>query len=657
MAEIYRSRLASIEGAGRILVIKRIQAGFNSNSEFLQMFKSEIKVTMGFNHPNIVQLYDFGDEEGMPFIAMEYVDGKNARQFANMFEKQKQKLPVELAAYIIEQAAAGLHYAHSYRDKITGSPLNVVHRDISPQNILVSYEGTVKVIDFGIAKATTNDEATKAGIIKGKPSYLAPEQITGEDLDGRCDIFALGICLWELLVGRKLFQAPGENEYAVLKLIESCDTFVKPPSQFNPSVPKDLDMIVLRALAKKRDKRFQTAEEFQKAIKKFILTTYTEFNPSDLSSWAKHLFKDEIVEDRKDLQRLNAKAEQLLTLELEEDRPPASDGRDLKPLAPRKEEKTFESSDLELESPPSEAPQEAKPAAVAAPKPVKKIEMEKSPSLPKKFAATGSFAKVSAGASAGASPQRPQAAASKQKQRGHQNPADGDFETNRGSSFGGWIAAALLIAGLGGSGYYLFTKFQKDSRDLASENAIAQADPTEKPKATAAPVKPVTGKITLKLNITPSADGAKITLNEKPVDPANPVVQVRPDQPLEIYVEKKNFRPLRREFVVRSDELGELREWLIEVPLEPLHYGQVTIKSVPSSDASVYPIDSSTRSVASDRKPWAVLKTPIEMYKFPIGQYEVRLENKVLGMSKTVTVDIQENRIVTVDERLDVLHK
>src|SRR6185295_3253088 len=162
MAEIYRARLASIDGAGRIIVIKRIQAGYGANSEFLQMFKSEIKTTMGFNHPNIVQLYDFGEEQNQPYIAMELVDGKNLRQFISKCNELKQGFPIPLAVYIAEQTASGLYYAHTYKDKITGDPLNIVHRDISPQNILISYEGNVKVIDFGIAKATTNVENTRA---------------------------------------------------------------------------------------------------------------------------------------------------------------------------------------------------------------------------------------------------------------------------------------------------------------------------------------------------------------------------------------------------------------------------------------------------------------------------------------------------------------
>jgi serine/threonine protein kinase len=313
MAEIYRARLADQEGAGRLLVIKRIQATYGSNNEFLQMFKSEIKVTMGFNHPNIVQLYDFGEEQDQPYIAMEFVDGRNLRQFLSRVAEQKQQFPVELAAYVMEQAASGLHYAHAYKDKISGQALNIVHRDISPQNILVSYEGNVKIIDFGIAKATTNSESTRAGVIKGKPSYLSPEQISGDPLDGRCDIFALGIVFWEVLTGRKLFA--GDNDLAVLKLIESCNSHVKPPSTVNPKVPKELDYIVLRCLAKQQEKRYQTGEELQRAIHKFLYGFSPDFNPSDLTYFAKDLFKNEIVDDRKKLQKLSEKAGQLLVEE------------------------------------------------------------------------------------------------------------------------------------------------------------------------------------------------------------------------------------------------------------------------------------------------------------------------------------------------------
>ncbi len=322
MAEIYRARMASLDAGSRLLVIKRIQAGFGQNSEFVRMFRSEINVTMGFNHPNIVQLYDFGEELKQPFIAMELVEGRNLRQLSMRFVEINQSLPVELATYIGEQAAAGLQYAHSFKDKISGEPLSIVHRDISPQNILISYEGNVKVIDFGIAKAT-NSDSTRAGVIKGKPSYLSPEQISGSPLDGRSDIFALGAVIWEMLTNRKLFA--GENDLAVLKLIENCQRHVKAPSSLNSKVPPELDQIVLKCLTKSPENRFQTAEELQRALHKLLYSFQPNFNPADLAHDAKELFKGEIIEDRKKIQKLNERAEALIRASLSSVPPPSSD--------------------------------------------------------------------------------------------------------------------------------------------------------------------------------------------------------------------------------------------------------------------------------------------------------------------------------------------
>ncbi len=312
MADIYRARLATSDGARRLIVIKRIQAVYGQNEEFLKMFRSEIEVMLGFNHPNIVQLYDFGEEKGQQFIVMEYVDGKSLRYFLTRNKQRNQQLPVNLGVYIIENAASGLYYAHSFRDRITGNPLNIIHRDVSPQNIIISYDGNVKLIDFGIAKADINAEQTRVGVIKGKPGYLSPEQIRGLALDGRSDMFSLGAVLWETLTGKKLFE--GENDYSVLKLIESCNTHVYAPSEINKSIPKELDYIVLKALAKQKEKRYQNVQEFQRTLHKFLYTFFPDFNLEELSYHAKDLFKDDIVSDRKRIQELNNKVEKLIQL-------------------------------------------------------------------------------------------------------------------------------------------------------------------------------------------------------------------------------------------------------------------------------------------------------------------------------------------------------
>jgi serine/threonine-protein kinase len=315
MAEIFRARQITSEGLGRILVIKRIQANYGTNAEFVSMFHSEIKVMMNFNHPNIVQLQDYGEEQGQPFIAMEFVEGRSLRQLRDRYFERAGGLPPELAAYIVAQAAAGLYYAHVFKDPVSGQALNIVHRDVSPQNILVSYDGNVKIIDFGIAKASTNTEQTRAGVIKGKIGYLSPEQINPAmgPLDGRSDLFSLGIVLWELLTGRKLFSA--ENEIAVLRMIENCSTTVRPPSEINPRVPRELDYIVMQSLAKNREQRFANCMELQKRLQKFIVQHNPEFDPSDIGVDIKGLFASEIVEDRKLQQRLNERAQNLLSLE------------------------------------------------------------------------------------------------------------------------------------------------------------------------------------------------------------------------------------------------------------------------------------------------------------------------------------------------------
>jgi serine/threonine protein kinase len=303
MAEIYRARLAAAkEGPDRIIVIKKVIANLQSNQEFLQMFEEEIKITVGLTHPNIIQIYDYGQTDEQYFMAMEYVEGKNLRQFVKRLADMKSMFSIDMSAHIISQVCHALAYAHAYKDRMSGQPLGIVHRDISPQNVMISYDGAVKLFDFGIAKAKSASEATRAGVIKGKPSYLSPEQINGEELDGRCDIFALGIVLWELLTAKRLFVA--ETDMGVLRLIQSAK--IEPPSTFNPAVPAALDAIVLKSLHRERTKRYQGAEEFQRDLHKFLYSFNPSFNPADLAYYAQELFKTEIRDDRDRLQKFLA---------------------------------------------------------------------------------------------------------------------------------------------------------------------------------------------------------------------------------------------------------------------------------------------------------------------------------------------------------------
>jgi len=651
MAEIYRARLAVTDGAGRIIVIKRIQAGFGENTEFLQMFRSEIKVTMGFNHPNIVQLYDFGEEQRQPYIAMELVDGKNLRQYMNRFNELKQSLPPFLAAYIIEQAASGLHYAHAFKDKITGESLNIVHRDISPQNILISYEGTVKVIDFGIAKATTNMESTRAGVIKGKPSYLSPEQIYGEQLDGRSDLFALGIVLWELLVGRKLFA--GDNELQVLKLIESSQTHIKPPSTFNPAVPPDLDAIVMKTLSKSREKRYQTAEEMQRALHRFLYANNPDFNPSDLSYTAKDLFKNEIVEDRKRIQRLNEEVEKILAAEqlvihheahVFEDDEDATPGDHTTTVVDRKQssvdKEVFEATELKATAVQIEPakPNRIPPRPAAASKPESRPENK-----PEVKNATQSVVQAPKGA-----PVLPPAPTSNppvvlertahtttNPRRPRPQPAMAPARLspktdNWRKPFFSGVAAILAVSVFGPSFGVTVPILSPMLHDIAR---IPGSIPS-----TAEPIAPASGQkqVTLHLNVTPQGSPGVAKVNGHIVrlnagNGQSQTIVVPTDAPLELLVDNPGYKTITRDFVIESGQLAGQKDYTLDVQLEAAHSGYLTIRTTPSADAVI----------TSNGKTWK-MRTPFEREALPTGTYTVKLRNDLLDMERSLTVQVKE---------------
>jgi eukaryotic-like serine/threonine-protein kinase len=296
MNRIFRARYLG-DTASKICAIKVVLPQYSSDPAFKTMFMDEIKVTFGLLHPNIVQTYDYGTHQGQLYVAMEYCDGKNLKEYLDKLLEKKFVFPVEICTYITTQVCQGLHYAHTLTDKLTGKDCNIIHRDISPHNIMLTYDGAVKVIDFGIAKADSNSEVTQAGTLKGKLSYIAPEYLEGKDLNPRYDQFAVGITLWEMLCSRKLFKA--SNDIAVLKLIQECN--VPKPSSINPKVPKELDEIVLKSLSKNPNDRFENLDQLNRAMIKFLYSNYPDFNSTDLSYFAKELFKEDISKDREKL--------------------------------------------------------------------------------------------------------------------------------------------------------------------------------------------------------------------------------------------------------------------------------------------------------------------------------------------------------------------
>ena len=293
MAEIWLARQRGLAGFNRFVVIKKILSHLSEQETFVRMFLDEARTSAQLNHPNIVQIYDLGQEGESYYIAMEFIAGENLAAIAWRGMKRGRPFSPAFAARTIADASKALHYAHHLRGS-DGRSLEIVHRDISPQNILVTYEGEVKVVDFGIAKAASKSEQTKTGTLKGKFSYMSPEQCLGARIDMRSDIFALGILLYELCTGKRLFKH--ESELMILEMITK--RTVIPPSEVTPGIPRRLEAIIMRALEKDAAARFQTAQEMQIAIEDYLQSESHATN-GDIASYMRDLFEDKIAEKRR----------------------------------------------------------------------------------------------------------------------------------------------------------------------------------------------------------------------------------------------------------------------------------------------------------------------------------------------------------------------
>ncbi len=293
MAQIYLARKQGLEGFSKFNVVKRILPHLSENDEFVKMFLDEARIAARLDHPNIVQIFDFGAADDTYFIAMEYIHGEDVRRVWKAAEAAGRTIPVPLVCRIISDASAGLDYAHGYTDP-SGLALNIVHRDVSPQNILVTFEGGVKVVDFGIAKAADQATVTRSGVLKGKYSYMSPEQAAGQRVDRRTDVFALGVVMYELLTGERLFKR--SNDILTLNAVAECE--VPPPSTLVPGIPPDLDAIVLRALAKHPQDRFQEAGQLRLALEDWLTEHRQPGSNAHLSGFMKELFADRLAEER-----------------------------------------------------------------------------------------------------------------------------------------------------------------------------------------------------------------------------------------------------------------------------------------------------------------------------------------------------------------------
>jgi serine/threonine protein kinase len=298
MAEVFKAKYSGVEGFQKILAIKRILPSLTEDVDFIRMFIDEAKIAGQLNHANICQIYELGRINKSHFIAMEYIWGKDLLQISTRYRKANKTMHFGQACYILSKACEALDYAHKKKDA-HGRPMGIIHRDVTPQNILVSYEGEVKLIDFGIAKARDRSAKTAAGVLKGKFGYMSPEQVRGLPLDRRSDIFSLGIVLWEVATGQRLFD--GQTDFVVLEKVRNVQ--VPPPSSINPRVPRRLEAIIMKALQKDPDDRFQWANEMHKALQSFMMTQKPMYSAKLMASWMTKTFAKEIHRERATLER------------------------------------------------------------------------------------------------------------------------------------------------------------------------------------------------------------------------------------------------------------------------------------------------------------------------------------------------------------------
>lgn len=326
MAEVYKAKSYGVAGFEKLLVIKKILPHLSRNPEFVAMFINEAKIAVSMNHANIVQVYDLGKVSADYYMAMEFIHGQDLMKVIKFGRKTRRYLPIPTGVYIITEVARGLDYAHSLCDP-GGRPLNVVHQDISPHNILISYEGDVKVVDFGIARFGEVEEEEAGKMAGGKFAYMAPEQATAGVVDHRSDIFALGIVLYELATGQRLYA--GKDRHEKMRMVRNAE--IPPPRAVNPEIPLRLEEILLRALHREPDKRYQRARDMQEDLLSFLYDVGMRVTRADLAHFVKEMFAEEYARSSvgsvvnaivKDLSELaDHPGRELPELELEQEAP------------------------------------------------------------------------------------------------------------------------------------------------------------------------------------------------------------------------------------------------------------------------------------------------------------------------------------------------
>ena len=299
MAEVYLAKSFGVEGFEKIIAIKRILPTMAEDDDFIAMFIDEAKIAGQLTHPNIAPIFELGKIGDSHYIAMEYIWGKDLLQIMNRFRRMRKRMPPSMVAWAASRMCEALAYAHAKTDR-HGASLGIIHRDVSPQNVLCSYEGEIKLIDFGIAKAASRTTKTQAGVLKGKFGYMSPEQVRGLPVDSRSDLFAVGTCMYEMLTCERLFM--GESDFSTLEKVRNAS--VPPVGEVAAGIAPELNHIVMKALQREASDRWQTARELQRALGAYLGRQSPEFTAQRMSSWLKNAFATEMDQERERLKTL-----------------------------------------------------------------------------------------------------------------------------------------------------------------------------------------------------------------------------------------------------------------------------------------------------------------------------------------------------------------
>jgi tRNA A-37 threonylcarbamoyl transferase component Bud32 len=695
MAQIYLARRKGADASNELVVVKRILPHLAENLEFVRMFLDEARIAARLAHPNIVQIHDLGAQDDSFFLAMEYIHGEDLRRMSKRADAHGTPLPVELACRIISDACAGLDYAHKKTDP-SGKPLGIVHRDVSPQNILVSFDGSVKVVDFGIAKAADQATVTRSGVLKGKYSYMSPEQAAGQRVDCRSDVFALGVVLYELITQTRLFKR--SNDMQTLTAVAECQ--VTPPSYMSPRVPPELDAIVMKALAKEPSHRYSEALQLQVALEAWLRMHGYAASQADLSAFMREVYAERIAReartgtvvvdddppvtgqrtaleghrraatkdvtkaDRGDLGAAAAvevtdrsppraskdvtKAErgELVPASaiVATERNPQRPSRALKAVEPRREEKAVEPRREEKAVEPRREEKAVEP-------PLDDLEQsltERRPTPPR------------------------QVLAARRPEPEHRPPAQSDPELQSRTDMTmvpaprrrtrRWItvfvatASAAMVAFLLGG--YLGPRVAPGPATVLPEPAppVAKAPPepsvTEPPVAAKEPAPvvqpppPAPAQVQLTLETEPAQAAIRVDGQERGQGPL--VVAVKAEQELEVAVSAPQHRPISRKLKVGAGPAQRERFVLEPLP-KPPPPTPVVVRQ-PRADPPPKPAPEPAKAMVRFAvTPWAEVScggrnlgtTPFEAVALPVGVYQCRFHNPDLGRTLTQRVEVK----------------